>query len=145
MLARPDVGDVRAAPGHVVAEPVEHVQRGVEARRRPPLAGDEDRVAAPDVGVIDADEVQGDTVAGSLLLDPLAVGLHAADPHRARRGEHVEALIGVQPPARERARHDGAAAAWRRRCGPPTDAAARDRRRPGSWLRAGSSAPMSSS
>src|SRR3954464_14519690 len=107
-LAGPDVRQVRAARGHLMAQGGKYLQLGVESCGRPPLSGNRDCVAALQIVVVDADQVQSDPVAGPDLRFRAPVGLNAANPDGA--SSHVYLLVGVQRTAGQCAGDDGATA-----------------------------------
>src|SRR3954469_15831162 len=80
-LAGPDVRQVGAATGHLVPQRAKYLQLGVEPCGWPPLSGNRDCVAALEVVVVDADQIERDPIAGPDLGFRATVGLNAPNPH----------------------------------------------------------------
>ncbi len=99
-LARPDVGDVRAPARHVVVETGEHVERGVEPIGRTPAVRCDHGVAAADLVVADAVEVERDPVAGADLVDGRPERLDRTDAGRVTTGldRHGVVVTRACPP-----------------------------------------------
>jgi hypothetical protein len=113
VLARPDVGQVRAPAGDVVRQLVEHLQAGVDGLCEVPAAWLDEGVAPGGPTVADAGEVHRGAGAGRQPVVVAAEALQAADPHPAADWLHLQVHPDGQRPAGERAGHDGAGAPGR--------------------------------
>jgi hypothetical protein len=86
-----------------VPERGEHLQLGVEARRRPPTTGVHDGVTADQLAMFDASEVERHPVARPDVVDSMSEALDRAHPGGELAGASHDLITGAQLAAGQRA------------------------------------------
>ncbi len=111
MLTRPDRDGVGAATRHVVTDAGEHGQLRVEHATGKPTRRLHHCVTSGDRLMLDPDEVDRDTVAGTDLLDRVVEGLQRADACAATSRFHDQFVVDGEEAVGQRAGHDRARSA----------------------------------